>query len=175
MNLINYEVTKDKTTMKKLYLILSFLFLYQVCLSQELEKKLKFLLSVDNEIPSNNVSNFQLTSVDSASKAEQRFSMTYKAGELITTDTVMHALLQLNSTTDLVLSFSYQSFRTKAAVDHSFICIIPKGWFNEQYLILNIYSKEYPENQQKFLYKPGEIYVTRLLTPGKATTPALIQ
>jgi hypothetical protein len=152
--------------MKKSKLLVLFLVLCHVCFAQTPCRKLTFILLIDNEVPTASISEVEVLSSDSLNG--KKFFLKYKVGNLFVDEKTIDELLKLNVQSDLVLNFNFRSYYPLNS-EKKYVCVIPQGWLNEEYVILKIYNKENKISKKKYSFKYNQTYITQILIPGKGT------
>lgn len=154
--------------MKKI-LTLSLIVISTITRSQQIEKKIPFILLVDNEVPSFSIiQNCKLLIKDSTQKIKFEVPFKYNVGNITLLQSQFDTIKHLNHKENIVIQFSTPKNKTNYV--ESFIYQVPlePKWFNELYIILKIFNYDNLESRNKYIIKKGD-YVVQKIIPGFST------
>lgn len=151
---------------KVLYL---FLLLYSsASLGQEQNKRLTFILSIDNEVTITGVTDGVFLLRDSTGAIKDKLPFDYHVGGLIMSPSDYKKLFSYDPKYRISIKFKYTEFRPRCG-EHTYEEEIPKGWLNEEYMIFNVYNASNKGNRAKYFFKPGQEYLIQIKIPSYST------
>ena len=151
--------------MKWIYLTLFFLLNFRNNFVQAQNTRMTFILSIDNSIPVTNVLNGSFTIFDSLGHTIDSIPFEYHIGWLELSGQSYIKLFTEYSNDEIKISFLFNHI---SAYDENYtqkyIEKIPKGWLNEQYMILKAYNYRDPFSRKKYTLKK-DTYDIEIITP----------
>lgn len=151
-------------------ILLSFiLVLYGLSLfAQEADKRLTFILLIDNEVAANDISDGMFLLQDSTGVVRDKLPFTYHVGSLSMSLADYNKLFGSNKGYKVVLTFIHTEFRPRYS-QHTYEKLIPSEWLNEQYIILKVYNRSLSANRSKYVFGKGQQYLIQVKVPGSGS------
>ena len=156
--------------MKKVFLYLLLTVQTLTLFGQEQSKRLTFILSIDDQLPVTDITDGTFLIMDSVGTIKEKIPFNYHVGGLGLSLSDYKKLFASNSDSRILIRFKHVQFRP-TYVEYSYEKEIPKGWLNEEYMVLKVYNKSVKSNRAKYFYKPGQRYIIQVKIPGSSTIP----
>ena len=154
--------------MKKALLCL-FLALYSSgLLAQEQSKRLTFILFIDSQLPTTGITDGMFLLKDSSGVIKDKMPFDYHVGGLVMAASDYEKLFKSTSEYRIFVKFKYAEFRPEN-IQNTYEKEIPKGWLNDEYIILKVYNYANKANRAEYVFKPREEYLIQIKIPASST------
>lgn len=154
--------------MKRFFLYLSLALYSSALFGQAQDKRLTFILIIDDELPVTDITNGIFLFKDSAGTIKDKISFDYKVGGLLMSSSDYKKLLSPNPEHRIFIKFKHIEFRPHH-VEYTYEKEIPNGWINKEYIIFRVFNASNKVNRTKYFFKQGEEYLIQIKIPGSST------
>ncbi|MHA4807471.1 hypothetical protein ACX0G9_05175 [Flavitalea flava] len=136
--------------------------------AQEMDKRLNFVVLIDNEVPTPSyILNGVFLIKDSTGKEVEKIPFHYQVGFLEMTTMGYNKFFNPGYKNNIYLKFQFYEMRPKD-ITHDYEYEIPNDMINHLYYILKVYNYSNKQSRKKYLLKK-RIYGIELTTPGMVT------
>lgn len=136
----------------KMFLFLCFIMFNLTLFGQDQNKRLNFILLIDNEIPKTSIYDSFFKIKDSTGVIKDQIAVDYQVGGLIIPGSYYKKLFLQNSKSKIVIQFKYKIFLPDSAQVNQYEYEMPANWFNEKYIILKVYNYSNKESRRKYYF-----------------------
>jgi hypothetical protein len=155
--------------MKKIIVIIGLAFCTLMSSAQQQDKRLNFILFIDNELPLIGITDGLILFKDDQGFIKDSLPFSYHVGALAMSSTNYEKLFASNLNYRILIKFNYKLFRPKYQV-FNYEGEIPPGWLNEEYIIFKVYNSSNKTSKAKYLFQNGNKYIVQVIIPSKSTT-----
>jgi hypothetical protein len=137
-------------------------------LGQGQDKRLTFILTIDDELPVTDITDGVFLLKDSTGTIKDKISFDYHVGGLGISAVDYKTLFASNPEYSIFIKFKHTVFRPNYT-EYIYEKEIPRKWLNEEYIILKIYNASNKVSRAKYFFKHGQKYLIRIKIPGSST------
>jgi hypothetical protein len=119
-------------------------------------KRLNFIILIDNEIPKTNIVEGRFIVKDSMGTRKDSINFKYQVGGLIIDSSDYKKLLPQNLKSKVVIKFDYSTLPDLAVNEYKYE--IPSEWLNEVYMIVRVYNYSNEESRRKYYFRKKNGY-----------------
>ena len=119
---------------------------------QDQNKRLNFILLIDNEIPKTSIYDGFFFIKNNIGVIKDSIAFDYQVGALMMTDFDYKRLFSQDQKSKIIIKFKFKRFFPDSAVVSQYEYAIPANWVNEKYMILKVYNRYNNESREKYYF-----------------------
>lgn len=143
------------------FILLSVMNMY----SQEIEKNINFIISIDDQIVSS-IARAKIIITDKNDNVDQ-IEIGYIPGELIISNADFKQITQ-NQANSFLLAFDYYEYKKERQIVYNYEIEINKVWLEQSYRVLRIYNLNKKKNKKVFYPLDGKQYTYEVDLPSNS-------
>lgn len=139
-----------------------------ISFSQVQDKRVNFILFIDNELPLTGITDGVILLRDDQGAIKDSLTFDYHVGGLALSSTNYEKLFASNPHYRILVKFKYEIIWPKYQV-FNYQSEIPSRWLNEEFIIFKFYNSSNKESRAKYLFSNGNRYIVQVIIPSKRT------
>jgi len=149
---------------RRVFLFLLLFALRPILYAQEQDKRMVFILLIDNEVPVSNIFGGVFLIADSTGPVKDTIPFEYQVGSLRISHPNYEKLRKYLKR-KIIIDFKYNKLTTNNSEVYEYKEKIPEGWLNEEYMIFKVYNYFNPESRRKYALNKN-CYGIEIAVPG---------